>query len=710
MTTWNKKISATALSALMVSPFVAAASSERPNFLIFMADDLMSSELGCYGGVNVETPTIDKLAQEGLMFNNCYASTAMSVPIRASMYTGLFPAKHGAFKNHKLTFDGVESVLDYLPELGYKVGRTGKTHFSSRTKADFDNIVGFTVNCVAQSVPHDASGITDYMTEDDQPFLLYVCSTHPHTPWTWGDPTQFDQEKIVLPETFPDTPEMRKIYADYLAEIKALDVEFASVMQALTASGKLDNTIILFLGEQGAQFPGGKWTLWHPGVNSALIAHYPSKIAQATTTDAIVQYEDILPTIIDMAGGDVIEKLDGKSFKSILYGDATEHREYAYGIHNNIPAGRAYPVRSIRDERYVLIHNLMHTNEFYVNAMHGGNSTVWKQWTGQASVNDDMEFMTNRYLNRPEFEFYDYQNDPSELNNLANDPEHAERIATMRAELERWMAEQGDTGKQLEVPEVANTLVKNGSFEEMKRITPTGVNFEPIDWMHNRAGNAGSSILANASEGLNGSSCLKLGMLMNSDVMNVSSSQTIAVEPATTYTFKCHAYYNGALTSGQAYVLVTYGDKKTELMKFLIPLDNIKTADTNYKDTNTSFINLVTETFDFTTPESVTSVTLGFYSGNILSKKTVSFDEVSLVKNGTTSLGNVMNDTFLRVEDDCLILSDNIASVMLFDLTGTSIPITLQNNRVNITNLPRNTYLVHAHTTCGDAVSHKFIK
>ena len=101
---------------------------DRPNIVVFVADDLLSSELSCYGGKNIETPNIDRLAKEGVKFTHNYASIAMSVPIRASMYTGLYPIRHGSYQNHKPTFEGTKTVNEYMKEEGYRVGRTGKDH------------------------------------------------------------------------------------------------------------------------------------------------------------------------------------------------------------------------------------------------------------------------------------------------------------------------------------------------------------------------------------------------------------------------------------------------------------------------------------------------------------------------------------------------------------------------------------------------------
>ena len=489
-----------------------AMADTRPNIVIIIADDLASNELGCYGGTNVQTPNIDKLASEGMRMTNLYCSEAMSVPIRASMYTGLYPARHGSYRNHKATYAGTKSVTYYMSNLGYRVGRTGKDHPAGQPAIyAFETIPGFTVECTASHPPAATTdGIKAFMTRDDsQPFCLYVCSIMAHAPWDAGDPTQFDPNKFTfLPNTIGNT-RTRNMFCNYLGEVKVLDDEVGKVMKALQETGKLDNTLIIFLGEQGPQFPYGKWTLYNYGQHSAFLARYPSKIPAGSTNGALVQYEDLLPTMIDLAGGAPVADLDGTSFLGVLFGEKDKIRDWAYGIHNNRPEGDPYPIRSIQDLRYKLIWNLNPALEYYEK--HEMNPTnawqVWTSWLTDAKNGDaNAQFLTDRFMHRPEYEFYDLQNDQWELNNLIDDPQYADRIATMKAELERWMAQQGDPGCDLDNPgacpgqepapvssyEDLNAIRDNltGSFYLTNDISiPEGTEWIPIGATNNSDGN-----------------------------------------------------------------------------------------------------------------------------------------------------------------------------------------------------------------------------
>lgn len=423
----------------------------QPNMVIIMADDLDSKQLSCYGGQNLKTTHIDHLAAEGLKFSNMYASEAMCVPTRASLFTGLYPVRHGSFQNHKPVYDHLKSVGHYLADLGYRVGLTGKDHVT-RPKSifPFDIIDGFEPNCVSPTDDYRLDDVKKYITANEKPYCLFVMSINPHTPWTSGDTTEFDQNQLKLPADWVDTPVTRRQYVRYLAEVRRLDNQVGEITELLRETGQDKNTIVVFLGEQGAQFPGAKWNLWDSGQKSSMIVKWPGKVKAASETSAIVQYEDITPTLIAIAGGKAIAGLDGKSFLPVLSGKSNIARKYAFGIHNNIPEGDPYPIRSIRDNRYKLIVNLspdtQYYNRFMMNREKPDRNTVWFSWIEKAKTDSVSRKLTNRFVNRPPVEFYDLQKDPMELDNLANNPAYKQTIAIFRQELEAWMKQQGDEG------------------------------------------------------------------------------------------------------------------------------------------------------------------------------------------------------------------------------------------------------------------------
>lgn len=383
------------------------------------------------------------------------ASEAMCIPTRASLFTGLFPARHGAYQNHKPVNNDLKSIVHYLGDLGYDVALTGKDHVTTpKSVFPFKIISGFEPNCVATTDDYQLDSIRTFIKTQENPYCLFVMSVNPHAPWTVGDPSEFDVDKLILPTHWVDTDLTRTQFARYLAEVRRLDDQVGAITNMLKETGQAENTIVIFLGEQGPQFPGGKWTLWDNGQRSSMIVKWPGQIRPQTETEAIVQYEDITPTLIEIAGGKELANLDGKSFIKVLEGKTRKHRSYAYGIHNNIPEGPAYPIRSIRDENYKLILNLTPDKNYYIKYMMNpkNNKNAFTTWLNKAKTEKEAKFLTDRVAKRPAVEFYNLKDDPSELNNLANNKAYQARLENMHSELQQWMTDQGDTGADMDVP------------------------------------------------------------------------------------------------------------------------------------------------------------------------------------------------------------------------------------------------------------------
>jgi uncharacterized sulfatase len=442
-------------SLLIAMPVLTAGAAERPNFLIIMADDCTHNDLPVYGGVNARTPNIDRLASQGLVFNRAYLSEAMCQPCRAELYSGQYPMRNGCAWNHSKSRPTTTSMPMHLGSLGYRVGLAGKVHVGPPKAFPFEKVGGFDPNCVRNPTEqHDTQQARDFFTrEKDQPFCLVIALVEPHVPWVMGDASQYPPKKISLPPNIADTPRTREDFGRYLAEITYMDSQVGDILTALDESGQTDDTLVMFTSEQGSQFPGCKWTNWDTGLHTALIARWPGRVAAGKRTDALVQYADILPTLLDAARGEACgHTYDGTSFLPVLLGKKTEHRQFTYGIHNNIPEGPAYPIRTVFDGRYRYIRNLT-PGEIYIEKHLMGvqgdgalNNPYWGTWVGEAWNNPHTYKLVKRYTQRPPEQLYDTANDPYELTNLADDPQHAELKTHLAAELDRWMKSQGDPG------------------------------------------------------------------------------------------------------------------------------------------------------------------------------------------------------------------------------------------------------------------------
>jgi N-sulfoglucosamine sulfohydrolase len=434
---------------------VRAQAHAAPNVLIIMADDCTYSDLPLYGGQNVKTPNIDRLASEGLTFNQAFLCMSMCVPCRSALNTGLYSIRNGAAWNHSSTHPGTKSVVHHLGSLGYRCGVAGKVHMTPRDNFPFEMVEGFDRNCVRiPTKPHDTKGIREFMTRDKaRPFYLVVALVEPHVPWVMGDAKQFAVKKLKLPPHLADTEQTRKDFAAYLAEIAYMDRQVGDVLETLDASGQADNTMVIFTSEQGAQFPGCKWTCWEQGLHTGFVVRWPGVTAAGKRVDALVQYVDVLPTLLEAAGAKPKEYgLDGYSFLSVMRGESEEHRRYVFGLHNNVPEGPPYPVRTVRDAEYRYIRNLR-PNDLYIEKHLMGRTShnpYWPTWVWAATTDPRARMLVNRFMRRPPEELYHTAEDPFEHTNLAADPRYADVKARLSAELDRWMKEQGDPGVHID--------------------------------------------------------------------------------------------------------------------------------------------------------------------------------------------------------------------------------------------------------------------
>lgn len=423
----------------------AADSQKQPNFVFILADDLTYNLLGCYGGVDAETPRIDALASEGMRFTRAYAAMAMCAPFRAELYTGLYPVRNGVAWNHSSAKPGTKSVCHYLEEQGYRVGLSGKKHATPESTFPFEVLKGFPAG----------DGVREFMTRDaDQPYCLFLCSNNAHAAWTTGDPSRFDPEAITLNPLQYDTPAIREVMTRYLAEVEDFDRETGEILDLIDSVDQKDDTLVMLSSEQGWALGFAKWSNWDLGVHTGLIARWPGKIESGSVSNALVQMADVLPTFME-AGGAKIKpgQFDGLSFYRHLRGQDQPLRKFVYGVHNNVPEGNPYPIRSIRNDKYHYLMNLTPDASYHEkHVMLMDSRLTWWPDLKKAEAKGDPEAIAllKKYHNRPAEELYKVDEDVYELNNLARNPEYAEIKKALRGELARWMEAQGDPGAAMD--------------------------------------------------------------------------------------------------------------------------------------------------------------------------------------------------------------------------------------------------------------------
>ncbi len=440
---------------LCVLVFVSARAAERPSFLVILGDDCTFNDLPLYGGRNARTPRLDSFAAEGLTFDRAYLSSSMCQPCRAELYTGQYPMRNGCAWNHSASRPGTTSIPQHLGALGYRVGLAGKVHVKPARCFPFERVDGFDPNCVRDPTrPHDLAGLTEFIDRDSkQPFCLVIALVEPHLPWVMGDASKYPPKKIGLPPNVADTPQTRSDFSRYLAEITYMDSQVGAILDALEKTGRDKDTLVLFSSEQGSQFPGCKWTNWDTGLHTALIARWPGKVAAGRRTKALVQYADVLPTLLDAAGGDSTKhEYDGTSFLPVLLGRSDSHRRFVYGMHNNVPEGPAYPSRTVFDGTHRYIRNLRPDELFIEKHLMGKrgegklNNPYWSTWMREAWKSPATYALVKRYMRRSAEQLYRTTDDPYEMRNLAGDEKLASAQKVLSDELDRWMKSQGDPG------------------------------------------------------------------------------------------------------------------------------------------------------------------------------------------------------------------------------------------------------------------------
>lgn len=419
----------------------ASQPSKLPNIVVYLADDLSAADLSLYGGINIRTPEIDRLAADGLTFERAFVASPSCAPSRAALLTGLMPARNRAEENHSYPREGTLRLPAVLNGLGYQTAAFGKVAHGKSAK-DY----GFAVIDLKKDLPDLRKSVRAFLEQrtDRRPLALFVGTSDPHVPWPAQ--TTVDPKGLRLSPKLLDTPRTREQRARYLQEVLDLDA-YLGELRNLASQQLGSNTVFLFSSDHGAQFPFGKWTLYDEGIRVPLVMAWPDRIPAGTRTQAMVSWVDLLPTLIDLAGGTVPQSLDGRSFRSVLSKPDQSHRDRIFATHTGDRKMNVYPSRCVRTDRFKLIWNPHPEFAFTTHIdllLRETSGDYFKQWKQRAQSDPQAAATVARHHGRPEFELFDLQNDPRELQNLAGMEEFREQQTALLAELKHWMQEQQD--------------------------------------------------------------------------------------------------------------------------------------------------------------------------------------------------------------------------------------------------------------------------
>lgn len=447
------------LSALMFStgcngPQQEQPAPQMPNIILLVADDHGTDALGSYGNTVIHTPNLDRLAAEGTRFTHAYCTSASCSASRSVILTGRFNHAIGHYGHehdyhHFSTFDTVKSLPLYLEDAGYHTARIGKYHLAPESVYSFNEVLEGDPRSTLEMAEK-----TRGVINGKKPFFLYFCFDDPHRghpfqsdPWqlpnNFGnipggypgeDVMTYTAEEVIVPPFLPDTRETREELAEYYQSVSRIDQGIGRLLEILEASGKIDNTVIIYISDNGIAFPGAKTTLYDPGIRLPMIIRAPWLQKGGIVNNAMVSWSDLTPTILDFAGIDPIKVYShGRSFKDILEDEQPEGWDKIYASHTFHEITMYYPMRVVKNRRHKLIWNIAWQLPYPFA------SDLWAASTWQGTYRAGEEYFgkrtINAFINRPEFELYDMIQDPDEVVNLADDPEYSELLETMKADI-----------------------------------------------------------------------------------------------------------------------------------------------------------------------------------------------------------------------------------------------------------------------------------
>ncbi|MEM7656763.1 MAG: sulfatase-like hydrolase/transferase [Bacteroidota bacterium] len=433
---------------LSCQPPAPAESLAPPNIIWLVAEDI-SPALGAYGDALAKTPNLDRLAEQSVIFDQAYATAPICAPARTCLITGLYATSLGSqHLRCEITLpEEVQPFPYYLQEAGYYVTNRNKTDYNFSPDGIWDHWSG--------------SYAPWRNREGDQPFFSFINVDPTHEgmanrserlqPVIADLPPELRQnpDDMTVPPFYPDTPESREVWANYYELISVMDQNVGNLLDSLEADGLMDETIILFLGDHGFGMPRFKRWLYRTGLQVPMIAYVPEAYREAfgleagSHSDRLVSFVDMAPTALHLAGVEIPATMEGQPF---LGNNLPVKRDYVFAARDR--ADDMYEMsRAVLDDRYLYVRNYlphyayMQPGFIYSDVKRGFRILRALHESGEGNAAQESLWQT-----KPAEELYDLENDPWELNNLADDPAYADKKDLLRTQLHQWMLSTHDLG------------------------------------------------------------------------------------------------------------------------------------------------------------------------------------------------------------------------------------------------------------------------
>jgi N-sulfoglucosamine sulfohydrolase len=452
------------LSCLVLLSLCTHAAEKRPNFLFLIFDDMSWDSVGAYGNTWIQTPNLDRLAKEGVLFRHAFTSNPKCSPCRASILTGRNSWQLEELSVHNSIFPSKFEVYpDLLEKAGYTVGLTGK----GWGPGDFKNH-GRTRNPAGPSFdehkiepPAGGIGKLDYARNfeaflaqrpKDAPFCFWMGFQEPHRAYELHSGLRLGKrlEDVVVPPYFPDVRAVRSDLADYAVEVEWADAHIGRTLAALEAAGELNNTLIIATSDHGMPFPYVKGQIHEDSFRLPLIARWGKVIRPGRIVDDFINVRDLAPTYLELAGLPTHPQMTGRSLASLLRSKKSgmiEGRDVMLVGKERHDLGRpdnfGYPVRAIRTPEFLYVRN------YHPERWPACNPETNFGNCDDSPTKEVIKLLGGHYFDlsfnfRPADELYRLSDDPHGLRNLANDPAYAETMSELRQRMLEQLRADGD--------------------------------------------------------------------------------------------------------------------------------------------------------------------------------------------------------------------------------------------------------------------------
>src|SRR3984957_8184472 len=434
----------------------ADAAGAARNVLLIIADD-QGYDMSCCGG-RVKTPVLDDLAASGTLFTQGYATVSSCSSSRATLYTGLYSHTNGmyglAHDVHNFSLlDDVKTLPWMLKRAGFATALVGKKHVKPDALLPYDAWLAPELPGIRDvAVMAHLAGQWIRAQDKNRPFFLTVGYSDPHRDalnfgnsrkWPEVEREIYSPSDVLIPNHLPDLPGVREDLAQYYESVSRLDSGVGILLRELRSSGHENDTLVIYLSDNGRPFPGAKDNLYEPGLHLPLIIRSPEQSARGTQSRALVSWIDIAPTMLAWAGVTPPKNyryapLPGRSLLPILDDADPRGFDRVFATHSFHEINQYYPMRSVRTRKYSYFLNLEPSLTVPV-ASDVQLSPSWKAITSTPGANLGKRTLQS-FAHRPSEELSDLATDPDEVVNLASNSAHAVALADLRTQLHDWRA------------------------------------------------------------------------------------------------------------------------------------------------------------------------------------------------------------------------------------------------------------------------------